>query len=324
MFVDHIELKLSAGKGGDGAIAWRREKYLPKGGPFGGGGGYGGDIIIEATENLYSLEAFRPRSHLKAENGAPGGTSLKQGRRGKNLVLKVPCGTLIKNAKTGALIDDLTTPGQKCLICRGGKGGRGNASFATARNRAPNKCTSGRPGDEKEILFELKIIAEMGLVGLPNAGKSSLLEALTTAQPKVGSYPFTTLAPNLGEITFEDYQRTRIADVPGIIKEASLGKGLGLEFLRHIERTKSLLFVLDATAEPLKALQMLREELHAYSPKMLNKPALIALNKTDLEDATLELPGENYIAISARNGSGLEALKEAIYKIATKAPRTNT
>lgn len=315
MFVDRIQIRATAGKGGNGVIAWRREKYLPKGGPYGGGGGFGGDVVLEATENLYSLEDFRPYSHLKAESGRGGGTSLQQGRRGRSLVLKVPCGTRIIDAKTNALIDDLTVAGQKHTLCRGGRGGRGNASFATSRRRAPNICTEGKPGESCEVILELKIIADIGLVGLPNAGKSSLLAALTSAAPKVGAYPFTTLAPNLGEVIFEDYQRIRIADVPGIIHDASNNRGLGLEFLRHIERTKALIFVLDASDEPMEALTLLRTELNNYNKELLQKPSLILLNKCDIEGAKTSLDHEETLSISALEQSGLEPLKEGLYRL---------
>ena len=315
MFVDRIQIRATAGKGGNGVIAWRREKYLPKGGPFGGGGGYGGDVVLEATENLFSLEDFRPFSHLKAENGKGGGSSLQQGRHGRSLHLKVPCGTRIIDAKTNALIDDLTIPGQKHILCHGGRGGRGNASFATSRRRAPNICTEGKPGESCEVILELKIIADIGLVGLPNAGKSSLLAALTSADPKVGAYPFTTLAPNLGEVIFEDYQRIRIADVPGIIHEASNNRGLGLEFLRHIERTKALVFVLDASDNPTEALALLRHELENYNKELLEKPSLILLNKCDIEEAERTLIGEETLCISALAKSGIDPLKEELYQL---------
>lgn len=313
MFVDRIQIRATAGKGGNGVIAWRREKYLPKGGPYGGGGGFGGDVILEATEHLYSLEDFRAFSHIKAENGQGGGTARQQGRRGKSLTLKVPCGTRILDAKTDALIDDLTTPGQKYTLCHGGRGGRGNASFATARRRAPNICTEGKPGDSREVVLELKIIADIGLVGLPNAGKSSLLAALTDADPKIGAYPFTTLAPNLGEVVFDDYQRIRIADVPGIIHEASENRGLGLEFLRHIERTRGLVFVIDASDKPKEALALLRRELKKYDKRLLDKPSLILLNKCDIEEATL--PGEETLLVSALESQGLESLKARLYEL---------
>lgn len=315
MFVDRIQIRATAGKGGNGVIAWRREKYLPKGGPYGGGGGFGGDIVLEATENLYSLEDFRPFSHLKAESGRGGGTSLQQGRRGRTLILKVPCGTRIIDAKTNALIDDLTTAGQRHTLCRGGRGGRGNASFATSRRRAPNICTAGKLGESREVILELKMIADVGLVGLPNAGKSSLLAALTSAAPKVGAYPFTTLAPNLGEVLFDDYQRIRVADVPGIIHEASNNRGLGLDFLRHIERTKALVFVLDASDKPSEALELLRRELRNYNKELLQKPSLILLNKCDIDEATTSLTTEETLCISALEKSGLEPLKERLYQL---------
>ena len=326
MFIDRVTIKLNAGKGGNGAVAWRREKYIPKGGPFGGNGGFGGSVVIQADSSLHSLDWFRNRSQLKAENGRPGGTGCRKGREGKDLVLKVPCGTLVKDAETGALIADLTKPGEKIHVCLGGKGGRGNASFKTSINRAPNQWTEGDLGDEKRVELELKLIAEVGLVGFPNAGKSTLVGALTKVKAKVGAYPFTTLAPNLGKIEFEDYTSAYIADIPGIIEGAHENRGLGLEFLRHVERTKVLVYVLDTSGidgrTPLSDWRVLRNEVEAKSPEIIERPFLVALNKCEVPESKehieaflkeVDIDPKLIFHISAMEKQGLEPLLDAIY-----------
>lgn len=326
MFIDRVTVKLNAGKGGNGAVAWRREKYVPKGGPYGGNGGFGGSIVIVAEPSLHSLDWFRNRSQLKAENGRTGGTGCRKGREGRDLILRVPCGTLVKDAETGALLADLTKPGEKIYVCLGGKGGRGNASFKTSINRAPNQWTEGDLGDEKRIELELKLIAEVGLVGFPNAGKSTLVGALTKAKAKVGAYPFTTLAPNLGKIHFEDYTSAYIADIPGIIEGAHENRGLGLEFLRHVERTKVLIYVLDTSGidgrTPLDDLRVLRKEVQSKSPEILERPFLIALNKCEVPESkehieaflkATDVDPKLIFHISAMEKQGLEPLLDAIY-----------
>lgn len=289
MFTDRVKVEFSAGKGGNGVVAWRREKYIPKGGPCGGNGGRGGSVIIEADIQVPSLDWYRNRRVLKAENGRSGGDNLRQGRSGVDLVLKVPCGTLIKDAKTGEILADFTEDKQRIVLCRGGKGGLGNDFFKTATNRAPNQCTPGKPGEQVLVELELKLIADVGLVGFPNAGKSTLISTLADIRVKTAAYPFTTLKPNLGFITLDDNSRIFIADIPGIIEGAHLNKGLGYEFLRHIERTKLLLFVLDASGidgrTPYNDLLVLRKELEKYNPELLERPSLIILNKCDTEES---------------------------------------
>jgi GTP-binding protein len=328
MFIDRVSVNLVAGKGGNGIVAWRREKYIPKGGPSGGNGGKGGAVIIKANAELFCLESFRNRRLLKAENGAAGGSNNRQGRSGRDLILEVPCGTLVRDAKTQEILHDFTEDREQWVACSGGRGGRGNDSFKSPTQRTPNICTPGTLGETKEIELELKLIADVGLVGFPNAGKSTLICALTKARAKVAPYPFTTLQPNIGYFETEDYQRIFIADIPGIIEGAHRNKGLGLEFLRHIERTKLLIFLLDASAtdgrDPGDDFQILRDELYAYHPELLERPFLVVLNKIDLPEAEeymlafrqryANMPGTIY-AISAAIGTGLPLLKEKIVNI---------
>jgi len=289
MFTDRIKLELSAGKGGNGVISWRREKYIPKGGPNGGNGGKGGSVIIEADTQIPSLDWYRNRRILKAENGHAGGSNQKQGRSGVDLILKVPCGTLIKDAKTGEILVDMTEDKHRVELCLGGKGGLGNEFFKSSTNQAPNYCTLGKPGEAKDVEFELKLIADVGLVGYPNAGKSTLICSLADIQVKTAAYPFTTLKPNLGFIELDDRTRIFIADIPGIIEGAHKNRGLGYEFLRHIERTKLLLYVLDASGidgrNPTDDLKVLRSELEKYNPELLERPYLVILNKCDTEES---------------------------------------
>lgn len=325
MFVDRVILDLLAGKGGNGVVAWRREKYIPKGGPCGGNGGKGGSITLQSDAQVFSLEWFRNRRILKAENGRPGASNNRQGRNGQNLLLKVPCGTLVKDINTGEVLCDFTVDQQEFVICEGGRGGRGNESFKTPTNRAPNICTEGKEGQSVQVELELKLIADVGLVGFPNAGKSTLICALAHVRVKVAPYPFTTLKPNLGFIKRPDETRIFIADIPGIIEGAHRNRGLGFEFLRHIERTKLLLFVLDASGidgrNPTDDFDVLRSEIGKYNPEMLHRPYLVVLNKIDAEESAENcrqfykvFPGEkkNVFEISAMNGDGLQKLEEAI------------
>lgn len=289
MFVDRIKVKLIAGKGGNGIVAWRREKYIPKGGPYGGNGGRGGAVILEADHDLHSLEAFTRRRILRAENGGAGGINLMQGKMGASLTIKVPCGTIVKDAVTGEILYDLTPETPIWTACLGGKGGRGNATFKTSTHQAPNICTHGVLGEEKEVELELKMIADVGLIGMPNAGKSTLMSKITHARVKIAPYPFTTLSPNLSFIRFEDYSQILVADIPGIIENAHLNKGLGISFLKHIERTSTLVYVLDIVPDdghdPFLDYEILRKELEAYNPEMLAKPTFVILNKVDKEGA---------------------------------------
>lgn len=325
MFVDRVILNMAAGKGGNGVVAWRREKFIPKGGPCGGNGGKGGSVILQADAQIFSLQWFRNRRILKAENGSPGGHNSKSGRNGKDIILKVPCGTLIKHPVTGEVLRDLTQDGEEWVICKGGKGGRGNESFKTPTHQAPNVCTEGAEGESCEVELELKLIADVGLVGFPNAGKSTLITSLAKVRVKIAAYPFTTLQPNLGFIETDAYKRIFIADIPGIIEGAHLNKGLGFEFLRHIERTTLLIFVLDSSGidgrTPADDFEVLRNEIKSYNPEMLERPYIVALNKIDSEEAAenikqfhekFDLPAKSVFEISAQEGTGLPALRDAI------------
>jgi GTP-binding protein len=289
MFIDQVELQLSAGKGGNGIIAWRREKYIPKGGPAGGNGGNAGSIILEADPQVHSLEAYRNRRIIKAQNGQSGGSNNCTGKNGQNLLLKIPCGTLIKDLRTKEILFDFTEAGQQWKICQGGKGGKGNSYFKTPTHQAPFVCTEGAEGESREVELELKLIADVGFVGMPNAGKSTLISRLAHIEVKIAPYPFTTLRPNLGIVQFDDFSRILIADIPGIIENAHENRGLGLSFLRHIERTTALVYLLELAPyqdrDPFEEFLMLRKELTNYNPGMLERPFLVALNKIDQEGA---------------------------------------
>ncbi|KAF3362826.1 GTPase Obg [Chlamydiales bacterium STE3] len=325
MFVDRVKVQLIAGKGGNGVVAWRREKYIPKGGPCGGNGGRGGSIILRSDVQIFSLDEYRNHRILKAENGRSGGPNRQQGRAGKDLIIKIPCGTLVKNIKTGEILHDFTQDGDELILCKGGRGGRGNDSFKTPTNRTPNTCTPGTSGESTEVELELKLIADVGLVGFPNAGKSTLISTLAHIRVKIAAYPFTTLQPNLGFFQLEDRSRIYIADIPGIIEGAHNNRGLGFEFLRHIERTKLLLFVLDSSGidgrTPLGDYQILRNELGAFNSELLNRPSLILLNKIDQEESLKNihdfyeaLPELKPVTfeVSALAGQGLKELTAAI------------
>jgi len=331
MFVDTVTLSLSAGRGGNGVIAWRREKFIPKGGPAGGDGGNGGSIILEADPQVPSLENYRNRRILKAESGMPGGRNECTGRNGKDLVLKIPLGTLVKDEKTKEVLFDFTEKGQVWEICAGGKGGKGNARFKTPTHQAPFVCTEGTAGEEKEVELELKLIADVGLVGMPNAGKSTLISKLAYIKVKIAPYPFTTLRPNLGIVQFDQFSRMLIADIPGIIENAHANKGLGFAFLRHIERTSALVYLIELAAyqerDPFEEFLMLRRELEAYNPAMLQKPFVVALNKIDQETAPELAAGfrsrypydpSTLFEISAKEEIGLDALKEAMRSLLFK------
>ena len=319
MFTDSVKLKLTAGKGGNGVVSWRREKYIPKGGPYGGNGGPGGSVIIKCDPQVFSLDYFRNKRLMHAENGGCGGTNNRQGKNGKNLVLKVPCGTLIRDSETGGLLYDLTEPGDEFLMCKGGIGGKGNTFFKTPTNQAPAKCTPGRDGEVKNIELELKLIADVGFMGFPNAGKSTLLSKLAAIEVKTGAYPFTTLKPNLSFIEFDDYSRIYLADIPGIIPDAHANKGLGLSFLKHVERSSTLIYMIDISGEegrdPFNDFLTLRKEGEEYSPEISKKPFLVALNKVDkgnekhLEEfkKSYPFPKDTLFEISALEEKGLES-----------------
>lgn len=285
MFIDYAVIEIQSGKGGDGAVAFRREKFVPKGGPSGGNGGKGGNILFEANQNLNTLLDFKYKRKYKAGNGENGGTSLKDGKNGKDIIIKVPVGTMIKDFDTNKLICDLNKPAQKTIIANGGKGGKGNSKFATPTNQTPRNAESGKPGESKKVILELKLIADVGLVGFPNAGKSTLISKVSSASPKIADYPFTTLEPNLGIVKYKDFKSFTVADIPGIIEGAHKGKGLGHQFLRHIERTRIILFMIDITSENYQDdYDVLYNELKEYSSKLVKKEILISFSKADLLD----------------------------------------
>jgi len=315
MFVDQAKIYIKAGNGGNGIVSFRREKYVPRGGPDGGDGGKGGDVVFEVDPHLQTLLDYRYRQHFKAERGAHGQGSNKTGKSGKNLIVRVPPGTVIKDFETGEILGDLTHPGESVVAAKGGKGGRGNARFATPTNQAPRTSEPGIPGEERTILLELKLIADVGLVGFPNAGKSTLLSRVSRATPKIANYPFTTLKPNLGYVKVGDDFSFVMADIPGLIEGASDGKGLGLQFLRHIERTKLLLFLVDSAAENIEAdYWVLKNELETYSRKLVAKPKVIAVSKSDLlhdeSKTTLsrEIDGISVSRFSSVTGEGVNDL----------------
>jgi GTP-binding protein len=282
MFIDQVEIHVRSGKGGDGMVHFRREKYVPRGGPDGGDGGKGGDLLFEVKATLNTLSAFRPNQKFQAEDGKNGGSNQKSGKGGEDLVILVPPGTAIFDAETRELIGDLTQPGQQLMVCKGGRGGRGNQHFATSRNQTPRMAEKGEPFEERSIRLELKLIADIGLIGMPNAGKSTLLSVLTNAKPKIASYPFTTLEPNLGVAKIDDDNTVVIADIPGLIEGAAEGAGLGHDFLRHIQRTRVLIHLVDGLSEdPVADFSQVNSELALFDPNLAKKPQIVALNKID-------------------------------------------
>jgi len=302
MFIDYAKIFISSGKGGNGAVAFRREKYVPKGGPAGGNGGCGGNIIFLADRNLNTLLDFQYKRKYAAESGEPGGTSLKDGRNGKDIIIKVPVGTLVKDAETEKILFDLDEDGKRIIAAKGGKGGKGNSNFATPTKQAPRYAEPGKPGDEKYVVLELKLIADIGLVGFPNAGKSTLISTISAARPKIADYPFTTLEPNLGIVKYKEYKSFTVADIPGIIEGAHEGKGLGHKFLRHIERTKILLLLIDITSEDFAGdYKTLITELKKYSKTLSAKEKIVALTKADLL-TTDELKDKKYKKIKGFTG----------------------
>ncbi|MEJ5262945.1 MAG: GTPase ObgE [Ignavibacterium sp.] len=323
MFIDYAEIEVKAGDGGNGAVAFRREKYVPKGGPSGGNGGNGGSIYLIADENLSTLLDFRYKRKYVAGKGQPGGSSLKDGKNGEDVIIKVPVGTIVKDADTGKVLFDLSQNGQKVLIAKGGKGGKGNSNFATPTRRTPRFAEPGKPGEEKRIILELKLIADVGLVGFPNAGKSTLISSISAARPKIADYPFTTLEPVLGIVQYKDFRSFTVADIPGIIEGAHQGKGLGIKFLRHIERTKILLFLIDITSDDYQRdFDILYNELKKYSRKLVEKKILVALSKADLlseselkkmKKIKLKKVTEPAIIISAVSGYGIEKLIDILW-----------
>jgi len=323
MFYDEAKINVRSGDGGDGMISFRREKYVRQGGPDGGDGGRGGDVIFVTSTHLNSLITFQRNKHYRAGNGVHGTVQRMNGARGEDLRLEAPAGTIIRNAETGDVLADLTEPGQEVVVLAGGRGGRGNQHFATSRHQAPRVAERGEPGEEMWLTLELKLIADVGLVGVPNAGKSTLLSVVSAARPKIGDYPFTTLQPNLGVVAVDEYRSIVMADIPGLIEGASDGVGLGHDFLRHIERTRVLIHLLDGmSADPLADWRMINEELAIYNAALPAKPQLVVLNKIDLPDAQALAPqvreaitaaGYPFLTISAVTGEGVRSM---IFEIA--------
>ncbi len=320
-FMDRAKIRIASGKGGNGVVAWRREKFVDKGGPAGGDGGNGGSVYIIATESLSTLMDFAYKTVYKAENGENGFKKSMHGKSAKDLYINVPVGTVVKDLKTGNIIADLTEHEQKVLVAKGGKGGRGNIHFCTPQNRAPQYCEPGEPGIERELQLELKLIADVGLLGLPNAGKSTFISRVSSAKPKIADYPFTTIIPNLGVVKKSDGDGYVIADIPGLIEGASEGIGLGHDFLRHVERCRFLLHIVDGTEEkPLQNYKIINNELKKYSQKLSELYQITAINKIDaiepkrLEEIIKEFKKENIsvFCISAVTGAGVEELKNEI------------
>ena len=328
-FFDEATIHVRAGKGGNGCMSFRREKYVPLGGPNGGNGGAGGDVYLVASRHLNTLILFQRQQHHRAKAGEHGRGKDMQGARGDDLLIAVPQGTVVHEVETGDLLADLVQEGQKVRVARGGRGGRGNASFATSTNQAPRIAEKGEPGESRSLRLELKLIADVGIIGVPNAGKSTLLSAVSAARPKIADYPFTTLSPNLGVATF-DHQILVLADIPGLIEGAHEGSGLGTKFLRHIERTRVLIHLLDgAAADPLRDFDAVNAELALFSPELAMKPQLVALNKLDLTqgqeiwpavEAAVRERGLSVYAVSAATGQGTRELLYAVQQLLESLP----
>jgi GTP-binding protein len=327
-FLDEAVISVRSGDGGKGCVSFRREKHIPKGGPDGGNGGNGGSIIIRASESLHTLDDFRAKKQFKAQHGSPGRGKSQTGKDGNDVIIDAPLGTMVYDHESGSLLADLIEKDQEILLLQGGRGGKGNEYFRSSTNRAPRMAQPGLPGQKKQIKLSLKYLADIGLIGFPNAGKSTLLSRLTTARPRIDSYPFTTLVPNLGVITFEDNSALTIADIPGLIDGASEGRGLGLRFLKHIERTKLLLHLLDITYVPkndiLEDFFTLRNELEKFSHSLSQKDYLVLINKMDIHSSAhrdledlkkaLEDMKIEALPISALTGQGIDQVKESFTK----------
>lgn len=330
MFVDEVEIYARSGSGGAGCVSFRREKYVPKGGPDGGNGGDGGDVIFAADNDLNTLYPLAGRHHWIARNGAPGMGSNKNGRRGEDLIIPVPVGTQIYDRDTGIRLKDLAAAGDRVRLLHGGRGGRGNRYFTSSTDQAPRIAEPGEEGKERYLRLELKLVADVGIVGLPNAGKSTLLSRLSRARPKIADYPFTTLVPQLGMLEMSGYRRLVLADIPGLIEGAHQGAGLGDAFLRHIERTRVILHMVDVCPlagqpSPTDAYRMIRHELASYSPALAAKPEIIAANKMDLTGADENVAAlkaeleRDVFPISGVTGRGLDALAEALWLLVERA-----
>jgi GTP-binding protein len=324
VFVDQVTISVSSGKGGAGCVSFRREKYVPKGGPDGGNGGKGGDVLFIANPQLHTLLDQRYHRSYAAEDGAKGQKSLRSGRSGEDIVIQVPCGTVVRDAETEELLVDLVRPGQRYLAASGGRGGRGNAEFATATNQTPRKAESGRPAVVRQLILELKLIADIGLVGFPNAGKSTLISTISAAKPKIADYPFTTLEPNLGIVRYREYDSFTVADLPGLIEGAHEGKGLGIQFLKHVERTRVLVILIESLCEDFpRDLEVLRNELASYSSELAHKPWVVAISKMDAADDEARARIEEFRAaldvrvhaFSSVSGEGVTELKDLMWKL---------
>ena len=335
-FIDEVVIRVRAGDGGKGAVAFRREKFVPKGGPSGGDGGDGGSIVLVVDEGLSTLLDFRYRSEFDAPAGQPGANKDRYGRAGEDVILRVPPGTQVYDDAAGQLLADLQQHGQRFVAARGGRGGRGNIHFATSTDRAPRRAEPGTPAEERKIRLELKLLADVGLLGFPNVGKSSLIARISAARPKIADYPFTTLVPNLGTVGLSDERSFVVADIPGLIEGAHAGAGLGDRFLRHLERTRLLVHLLDPSAAegtdrtPLRDFEAMNRELALYDPMLAARPQIVAINKIDLPHVrkrltTLARPfarrGITLHPISAATGEGVDALLEAIWRaLPTRSP----
>ena len=321
-FIDYVKIFCASGNGGDGSMHLRREKYIPKGGPDGGDGGRGGHIILRGNPQYWTLIHLKYRKHIKAEHGEAGSGNLCKGKNGKDIILDVPLGTLVRDAETGEKLLEVVEPGEEKILLKGGRGGLGNAYFKSATNQTPRYAQPGEPGSEGWFILELKVLADVGLVGFPNAGKSTLLSKLSAAKPKIADYAFTTLEPNLGIVQYYDDQSFVMADIPGIIEGAAEGKGLGLRFLRHIERNSVLLFLIPADSNDIaEEYGILLGELEKYNPELLHKQRLLAVSKCDMLDDVLKeqlaptLPkGIKTVFISSLTGGGLKQLKDMLWK----------
>ncbi|MDX1413477.1 MAG: GTPase ObgE [Candidatus Promineifilaceae bacterium] len=331
MFYDRAKIYARSGDGGDGMISFRREKYVPFGGPDGGDGGRGGSVIFSVNPHLNSLIRFHRNNHYRADHGKHGNPKRKTGAQGDDIILEVPAGTIVSNAETKEILADLNQVGQQVVILRGGRGGRGNIHFANSRNQAPRLAERGEPGEEMWLTLELKLIADVGIVGVPNAGKSTLLSTISAAKPKIADYPFTTLQPNLGVVTLDDHTTMVIADIPGLIEGAAQGTGLGHDFLRHIERTKILVHLLDgASSDPLEDWTMINQELALYDKSLDKKPQLVVLNKMDLPDAIAWEPiieeeiikrGYSFCSISAVTNEGVRDMLWQVKRLLSELPQ---
>lgn len=322
MFLDEVRIHVASGKGGDGAVHFRREKYVPRGGPDGGDGGRGGDVVLVVTSHMNTLGHFRHKEHFRAQDGRRGGGSNKTGANGQDLMIQVPPGTIVRDAESGDLIGDLTQDGQQLIVCQGGRGGRGNARFATSRRQAPRMGEKGAPGQERWLSLELRLIADAGIIGLPNAGKSTLLASVTNAQPKIADYPFTTLHPNLGVAELDTDAVLVLADIPGLIEGAHEGVGLGFAFLRHIQRTRVLIHLIDGQSlDPLVDFSQINSELALFDPALGDKPQVVAINKMDLPHVEQRWPEikaafeQKDIEVYAISGLARQGVRELLWRV---------